>query len=104
MASGSRARRAAIYPFALCKAILQGCRDQLRHDRRLGIGIHGVQPEGWDSEDRQLEELCALWCEGDSVHKLYDQDALAMNKTEVYRDAITGQVRGPRLVVEARRE
>ena len=66
--------------------------------------MYGVQPEGWDTEDRQMEDLCAVWCEDDSIGKMYDQEALAVGRAEVYRDAITGQVLDPRLVAEARKE
>ena len=46
LASGGRARAAAIYPFQLCKAILRGFRNQLRSDGRLIQGECGLQRPG----------------------------------------------------------
>ena len=43
--SSAIARRAAVYPFAICKGILQGILDQLQQDRRLISGIHAILPE-----------------------------------------------------------
>jgi hypothetical protein len=57
-ASGRTAREAAMYPFKLCRAILEGCRNQLRRDGRLHDGTHGSQ--GFFEED------CAQ-----SAHHLY---------------------------------
>jgi len=41
--SGIHARRAAIYPPKLCRAILRGITDQLRQDKKLVPGCHGIQ-------------------------------------------------------------
>ena len=48
LASGGRARAAAIYPFQLCKAILRGFRNQLRSDGRLVQGVCGLQSLEWE--------------------------------------------------------
>ncbi len=42
--SGKITRWAAIYPFELCRAILTGCRDQLRDDERYTVGLVGIMP------------------------------------------------------------
>ena len=44
MCSGSKARKAALYPFKFCKAILIGCRNQMRMDGRMKEGVHGIHP------------------------------------------------------------
>ena len=43
--SGQAARGAAIYPFRLCKAILQGFRNQLRRDGVAEVNVVGMQME-----------------------------------------------------------
>ena len=43
LCSGGVARRAAIYPFRLCKAILQGFRNQLRRDGVMEVNVVGMQ-------------------------------------------------------------
>ena len=48
LASGGRARAAAVYPFQLCKAILRGFRNQLRSDGRRIQGIYGLQSPEWE--------------------------------------------------------
>ena len=42
-ASGRLAREVAVYPFVLCKAILNGVQQQLRADGLVQTGIHGMQ-------------------------------------------------------------
>ena len=44
MASGRLAREVAVYPFALCKAILLGIQRQLRKDGLLKAHTYGLQP------------------------------------------------------------
>jgi hypothetical protein len=53
LCTGHVARMAAIYPMKLCKAILQGCRAQLREDGRVFIGHVGILPKE-----------CETWSEG----------------------------------------
>ena len=43
--NGQTARRAAIYPFRLCKSILQGFRNQLRRDGVVEANVVGMQME-----------------------------------------------------------
>jgi hypothetical protein len=47
--SGEHARRAAVYPRKLCRAIVKGIHDQLTADRKLIPGCHGIQAV--DDED-----------------------------------------------------
>ena len=44
LCSSSHARRAAVYPFELCRAILTGFRNQLRDDERHVVGMVGILP------------------------------------------------------------
>ncbi len=56
MCSAAVARQAAIYPLQLCKAILQGIRNQTRHDGRWCIGMVGMGPRpGEQMADAQFE-------------------------------------------------
>ena len=66
--SGSMAKAAAIYPFALCNAILQGIRNQMRVDRRLQDGIFGlmspdeVMKRFMEDDDDALEKFrSSVW-------------------------------------------
>ena len=58
IASGMVAANAAVFPFKLCKAILQGFRSQLVKDGRLVVGIVGMQrpEETWEAE--RLSQIC----------------------------------------------
>ena len=99
--SGSRAKAAAIYPFALCKAILQGIRNQLRIDHRLQEGIYGLMSadelqEWMENSDDALES--------GQVPATSDETELnAMQNGSVFKDALTGQTLDPELVKRARR-
>ena len=57
MASGKVAREAAVYPFKLCRAILRGCVQQLRADKRLQSGQHGIQCLWEEAAETMLVEL-----------------------------------------------
>ncbi len=61
--AGSAARKAAVYPFKLCKAILSGVRNQLGEDGRFTHGMVGIQPVPQDGlSDEQLERrVNRLW-------------------------------------------
>ena len=52
---GQTARRAAEYPLALCKAIIQGVRNQLREDGRLRPGHIGILPR--EENEAPLQRL-----------------------------------------------
>ena len=93
--TGKTARTAAIYPMKLCKAILQGCRAQLREDGRVFVGLVGIGPREVDSwSDKKLEL---------KTEKLLN---IQVNKTgeEEYKDSVSGQPLIPALVKEARRK
>ena len=56
-----------MYPFRLCRAILEGCRNQLLKDGRLTGGTHGFQA-------------------------LFEEDAVrSLQPSFIYRDAVTGE-------------
>ena len=126
LASGGRARAAAIYPFQLCKAILRGFRNQLRADGRLVQGVYGLQSLDWEDEKdlcmrmtplHHIRAVAPMWCStkcspepsarrrrasmnGDEEM----ESVLAKFEQESFRDAVTGQSFDPALVREARRE
>ena len=61
--TGSAARKAAVYPFKFCKAVLSGARNQQREDGRFTHGMVGTQPAPHDGlSDEQLERrVNRLW-------------------------------------------
>ena len=85
--SGSAARRAAVYPLELCKAILQGCRNQLRADGRLRVGQIGIQAMHMELEDVPLQKL------EKKAERFMHLDAEARDHEDyvVYVDALTGK-------------
>ena len=99
--AGSRARRAAIYPFALCRAILKGFRNQLRVDGYLSARDHGVHLQNLFVDD--LEQ--GLW--PGSVPEEESEETADVELNALGRgpcDAITGQPLDPVLVAEARKK
>ena len=90
-ASGAVGKAAAVYPFALCKAMLQGLKAQLTEDGYFKDGKVGVQVKWLEVED--------------SIHE-YMQDvmALAAQTGVVYQDAMIGQPLITELVEAARRK
>ena len=97
---GSRARRAAIYPFALCRAILKGFRNQMRKDGMLAPGIFGLLPEGIFDDGHEPK----LWWSEETADAEEDVDIFGMEHEKVFKDAITGQILDPILVREARKK
>ncbi len=94
---GKVARNAAIYPFALCKAILRGFRKQLKADGIVEDGAVGMQVQ--ESREHMKDvEIAIMEFEKDPV------PALAAQGVKVYRDAITGQPLVPELVRLARQQ
>ena len=96
-AQGSVTRGTAIYPFSVCKAILQGFRNQMVADGRLTLGVVGLQRPEETMEMKDLEKLCAK-----SLNLVIE-----LNKAEGqenFVDAITGQPLRADLVRAARRE
>ena len=56
MCSADVARQTAIYALQFCKAILNGIRDQVRHDGRWHLGMIGIGPRPDNGmTDAQLE-------------------------------------------------
>ena len=123
--SGSRrSRQAAVYPFKLCRAILEGARDQLRQDERLKDGVFCILPRpDCHMTDQQLERRLERTM-GIEFHRDFPDcaaekstqrvaaatcdhaEALAadVRQQEFYKDALTGQPLVPALVHAARRE
>ncbi len=103
--SGRHTRLAAVYPLRLCKAILYGCRNQLREDGRYVVGLIGMQPKMEDGMtdaalERRVRRLWNIEVE-ESVEILKaPRDA---TQQEVFRDDLTGQPLVPELVRAARR-
>ena len=86
MCSGMTALKAAIFPLKLCRAILEGIRNQMLKDRRLESGLIGIQALLDDDTDKELMHV------GD--HRLkHDQK---------FFDDLTGQPLDPELVKKAR--
>ena len=126
MASGGRARAAAIYPFQLCKAILRGFRNQMRADGRMVQGVYGLQSLDWEDEKdlcmrvtplHHIRAVAPMWCaqkcspepsarrrRGSMNGEEEMESVLAKFEQESFRDAVTGQSLYPALVREARRE
>ena len=94
LCSGGRAREAAIYPFALCKAILQGIRNQMRHDHRLQEGMCGLQ-----ALELETQDVVANLLEIDD-----EVEVCTMSKAGKVLDSLTGQPLDPELVRKARQE
>ncbi len=95
LCEGKIARRAAEYPVALCKAIIQGVRNQLREDGRLRIGYIGILPQ--DDEDAPAQRTRRR------VEKIYNV-TIEDDKVEQFFDSVTGQPLVAELVKEARRK
>ncbi len=103
VAAGRIAREAAAYPFRLCRAILQGCRNQLFRDGKLKAGIHGLQGV--------FEEDCILYVDHATGEVLEGEDAVAAERVftvqrqahESFRDSVTGQPLRAELVRAARK-
>ena len=92
-------RIAQRYSEQLCKAILRGCRDQLRADGRLQPGVYGMQHV--DSADVLLVTT-AEECQAADDKQL--RCLFGLSEGQEFRDAITGQLLRPELVREARRK
>ena len=103
--SGQHSRRAAVYPFKLCKAILMGIRNQLREDGCYTVGVVGFTP--WRPE--RLSDAQALRKAARDHALVFEYDDVEISPAEVYGakvvlDDITGQPLRWELVQEARRK
>ena len=95
-AAGAVTAGTAVYTFALCKAILQGFRNQMRVDGRMILGVVGLQRPEESMTDIELLKICQA--DGDTI------ELNVAEQEERFTDAITGQVLKPDLVRAARRE
>ena len=114
-ASGRTAREAAVYPVKLCRAILRGCRNQLRRDGLLQLGTRGIVPhrrfKGKPSnifEDDFVEyESSEDGGEKGQARNIHGGDGsvlTASHTAKPIRDDLTGQPLDPKLVEEARQK
>ena len=99
--SGGRAKAAAIYPFVLCKAILQGLKNQMRVDKRMRPGAHGLHNPG---DDAEIMLLAMLVQEDNKLMALSSGKDHQGVKAEQFTDGITGQPLNAELVREAGRQ
>ena len=127
LASGGRARAAAIYPFQLCKAILRGFLNQMRSDGRLAEGLCGLQSREWEevqslnwgellhdgslrAHDRRApatEEFQSMSADGRAEVRRQEVcagDVESRRSSESFRDAIAGRSLDPTLVRGAMRK
>ena len=111
--SGRLSREAAVYPLALCKAILVGCRNQLRRDGRLILGVVGMQPDPLqDCSDRALARrvarLYSLDVEGEIEKMQHEElrpaEGASSGIEVVYVNVVTGAVVPPEVAEGARKE
>ncbi len=66
-ASGRLAREAAVYPFKLCRAILEGCRNQLMRDGTLKEGMFGLRGKFEEDTVKYYDQLTGAPLEGEDV-------------------------------------
>ena len=106
-ASGRVAREAAVYPFQLCRALLEGCRNQLRKDGKLHDGMHGIQGL---FEENPVRSLQPVYLDALTGEELKGEEAIAAEKVfnlkgqaGVFHDSVTGQPLEPMLVKAARK-
>ena len=92
---GKVARKAAVYDFKLCRAILTGFRDQLRVDGLYKDGFIGMLEDRGDKPD--LIPVYHLTSQSGAILKVQ------INGEEVFKDDLTGQLLPPDLVKAARK-
>ena len=97
LASGKIAREAAIYPFQLCRAILEGLRDELAERGRYFKTLSIMAPSG-----------CDLGTTGDeTTERMLVENLLKLQKHEGLLDmvnSVSGQILRGHLVEESCRE
>ena len=99
--SGRAAREAAVYPFKLCRAILQGCRNQLLSDGTLKHGVYGLQPAFDEDEVKYYDAATGMIVEGEDVmaaEKVFSVHTAHEN----FVDSVSGQPLQASLVKAAR--
>ena len=97
--SGERAKMAAIYTFAFCKAILKGFRNQMVADGRLRPGSVGLNCVMLDGGDPAAVEECFV--AGDGAGNVLK---LSISSDEKCIDDLTGHPLDPALCRAARKK
>ena len=92
LCNGQRAKDAAIYPFALCRAILVGFRSQILADGRLKPGSVGLNCIMLDNELGCAIE--SYYFAGDAAGNILK---VAVSSDEKFVDDLTGQKLDPAL-------
>ena len=98
MCNGETAKAAAIYPFALCRAILTGFRDQMIADGRLAPGSIGLNCVMLEGREETSESHWIAGGDGPRVLKLKVVD------DERFVDDLTGQPLDPSLCGQLERK
>ena len=91
LCNGKTARLAAIYPFELCRAILEGFARQMELDGKMTRGSVGLHLA--EEVDEGIYIICNA--HGEILKMRVDGE-------EEFRDDLTGQLLDPKLVREAR--
>ena len=97
-----------MYPFKLCRAILEGCRNQLRKDGKLRHGVQGMQCI-FEEDQALLLQPCDYYDaltgekldgdEADAAEKVFNVTKLEAT----FKDFVIGQALEPVLVKAARK-
>ncbi len=103
VAAGRIAREAAVYPFRLCRAILQGCRNQLLRDGKLKDGVHGLQGIFDEDGAKYYDQFTGEVLEGAEAAVAEKVFAVQQQVHEAYKDSVTGQPLRAELVKAARK-
>ena len=96
------ARRAAIFPFRLCRAILEGCRKQLIWHGIMGedsVGLHDVDED--ESPLMQINGDSQRDTESGEIHSIGSSTNTKGKFEREYRDDLSGQPLRPDLVRRA---
>ncbi len=101
-AAGRLAREAAVYPFRLCRAILQGCRNQLLRDGTLKTGMYGLQGVFEEDQTRYYDHFTGAVLEGENLVAAERVFAVQQKMHEGFKDSVTGQPLRADLVRAAR--
>ena len=88
---GRDAKKASVYHFKLCRAILVGFRDQLKADGLYKDGFIGILEDSLEQEEIEVYRLSDS--SGEVLHVRVEHEP-------VYRDDLTGQLLPPELVLE----
>ena len=102
-AAGRLAREAAVYPFRLCRAILQGCRNQLLRDGTLQVGMYGLQGVFEEDRTKYYDHFTGAVLEGTDVVAAERVFTVQQQAHEGYKDSVTGQPLRADLVKAARK-